>query len=422
MKVPFALPDIGAQEIEEAIQVMRSGWLTTGARTLQFERDFTAYVGARHCMAVNSGTAALHLALEAAGVGPGDEVVVPVHTFTATAEVVRYLGADPLFVDCDRETFCMDPLQIQGPLETRRAGSREQRAKGQEGKVKAIMPVHFGGHPCDMDGVLGVSSAEGIKVVEDAAHAFPAYYRGKPDGVRSEDKEDEGSASRAAGTKKMVGTIGDATCFSFYASKTITTGEGGMLATDDDDIAKRVRVMRLHGIDRDIWNRYSDTNADWVYDVVAPGFKYNMTDLAAALGIHQLAKAEKFRARREFISRTYFDELSGIPGLILPRIRCAMEDHAWHLYVVLIEPKETSKGINRDRFIQKMKDKSIGTSVHFIPLHRMTYYRERYKLEPEMFPNSEWVFQRCVSLPIFSAMTDAQIQYVVDSIREILGT
>jgi len=407
MKVPFALPDCGKDEIQEVTEVIKSGWLTTSSRTLRFEKEFAEHIGARYCLAVNSGTAALHLGLEALGITRENKVIVPIHTFSATAEVVRYLGADPVFVDVDRSTFCITPEVIEKLLD--RHGEMID-----DGSLKAIIPVHLGGHPCDMDGIMEVAQSSDLRVLEDAAHAFPAF-------CQFSSQNDESSKQKLKNRDlKMVGTIGDVTCFSFYATKTITTAEGGMLATDDDRINKRVQVMRLHGINKDIWNRFSDTQADWSYDVIAPGFKYNMPDITAALGIHQLRKAEQFRKRREIIAKTYYQELVNIPGLILPKIKCSIENHSWHLYVVLIEPKETVDGINRDQFIHKMKEKDIGTSVHYIPLHRMTYYRKQYGLRPEMFPNSEWVFQRCVSLPIYSAMADGQVEYVVDSIREIL--
>lgn len=232
--------------------------------------------------------------------------------------------------------------------------------------------------------------------MEDAAHAIPTRYK-----------------------DRLIGTFGDVTCFSFYANKTMTTGEGGMLCTDDDEIAKRVKVMRLHGINRDVWDRFS-TGASWEYDVVAPGFKYNMPDINAALGIHQLKKVELFREKREWIARIYYEELGEIPGLILPRIRCDMKDHSWYIFVVLIDRDRTRGSIDRDEFITEMMKRNIGTGVHYKPLHRMTYYREKYGLKPEMFPNAEWVFERCVSIPMFSAMSDEQIDYVIQSIKEIL--
>jgi dTDP-4-amino-4,6-dideoxygalactose transaminase len=404
MDIPFALPECGKEEVRAIAEVIKSGWLTTGSRTFQFEREFAEHIGAKYCLAVNSGTAALHLGLEALGIRPVDKVVVPVYTFTATAEVARYLGADPLFVDCDPETFCVTPREIENVIQKY---TSELADPNSEFSIKAVIPMHFGGHPCDMEGIMALAHRRGLKVLEDAAHAFPTFCAFS--GPESQRKD-----------RKMIGTIGDVTCFSFYANKTITTGEGGMLATDDEEIVKRLKVMRLHGIDRDIWNRFSDLNVDWAYDVVAPGFKYNMPDLAAALGIHQLRKAAQFREKRQRIAQMYFQELAGIPGLILPRIKCAMEDHSWHLFVVLIEPEETVSGLNRDQFIQEMKEKGIGTGVHYIPLHRMTYYQQTYRLRPDMFPNSEWVFRRCVSLPIYSAMSDVQLSYVIDSIREIM--
>ena len=390
MKVPFAIPECGAEEIEEVTAVIKGGWLTTASRCAQFEKDFAGFVGAKHALVVNSATAALHLGLEALGIKAGDKVLVPTFTFTATAEVVRYLGADPVFVDCDRETFCINTTHIDNAVEG-------ERLKLKAGKLKAIIPVHFGGHPCQIDPILEFAKKGGLKVMEDAAHAIPTRYKGH-----------------------LVGTFGDVTCFSFYANKTMTTGEGGMLCTDDDEIAKRVKVMRLHGINRDVWDRFS-TGASWEYDVVAPGFKYNMPDINAALGIHQLKKVELFREKRERIARIYYEELGEIPGLILPRLHCDIKDHSWYIFVVLIDRGNTKGGIGRNEFIDEMTKRNIGTSVHYKPLHRMTYYREKYGLKPEMFPNAEWVFERCVSLPMFSAMTDEQLEYVVDNIKDILG-
>jgi dTDP-4-amino-4,6-dideoxygalactose transaminase len=389
MEVPFAIPECGPEEIQEVSDVIRSGWLTTASRCARFEKDFAEYVGARHALAVNSATAALHLGLEALGIKAGDKVLVPTYTFTATAEIVRYLGADPIFVDCDKETFCITEEQIKRAVEA-------QNINLTAGNLKAIIPVHFGGHPCDMDSMLEFAKEHNLKVMEDAAHAIPTRYK-----------------------DRLIGTFGDITCFSFYANKTMTTGEGGMLCTGNDEIANRVKVMRLHGINRDIWDRFS-TGASWEYDVVAPGFKYNMPDINAALGIHQLKKVEFFREKRERIVKYYYEGLKDIPGLILPQIHCDMKDHSWYIFVVLINQDKTKKGIGRDKFISEMTKRNIGTSVHYKPLHRMTYYKTRYGLKPEMFPNAEWIFNRCVSIPMFSAMTDGQLEYVVESIKDIL--
>ena len=406
MKVPFAVPECGNEEIEEVVAVIKSGWLTTASRCAQFEKDFAEFVGAKHALAVNSVTAALHLGLESLGIKAGDKVLVPTFTFTATAEVVRYLGSDPVFVDCDSHTFCITLEHIEKAL-------RLNGISPEDSRLKALIPVHFGGHPCDMDGIMGIAQSSKLKVLEDAAHALPAFCRG----VRREAKGVWPKEERPG--RRMIGTIGDVTCFSFYANKTMTTGEGGMLCTDNDEIARRVKVMRLHGINRDVWDRFS-TGASWEYDVIAPGFKYNMPDTAAAIGIHQLKKVESFRDKRQRIAEIYYRELRDIPGLILPELQCRMEDHSWYLFVVLVDSGSTKEGIDRNRLIEGLARHNIGTSVHYKPLHRMTYYRERYSLRPEMFPNAEWVFERCVSLPMFSAMSDEQIDYIIQSIKEIL--
>jgi dTDP-4-amino-4,6-dideoxygalactose transaminase len=413
MKVPFSAPEFGEEEIEEVNAVIKTGWLTTASRCERFEKKFADFLGTKYALAVNSGTAALHLGLEALGICQGDKVLVPTYTFTATAEVIRYLGADPVFVDCDKDTFCMDLIHLEKTLS---AMTHEQRDR-----LKAVIPVHFGGHPCEMDGIQEFAARLGLKILEDAAHALPTRYRSMRAKVGGRNSgANKLRMNNIKSQKMMVGTIGDATCFSFYANKTITTGEGGMLSTDNDMIAKRIKTMRLHGINRDAWDRFS-TGASWEYDIIAPGFKYNMPDIAAALGIHQLRKADLFRERRQRIAEAYYDGLKQIRGLILPRLHCDMEDHSWYLYMVLIEMDETGNGIDRNRFIEEMTKQEIGTSVHYKPLHRMTYYKRKYAFRPEMFPNAEWVFKRCVCLPIFSAMTDGQVDYVIRSVRKILG-
>jgi len=442
IKVQFASPEIGDDEVQEVNEVIKSGWLTTASRCSLLEDEFAAFVGARYALAMNSATAALHLGLEALGINQGDRVLVPTLTFTATAEVVRYLGADPIFMDSDRDTFCVTSDLLHHACEIQGIGDIKN-------DIKAIVPVHFGGHPCEMDSILDLAERYDWKVVEDAAHALPTFctLRGarKRQSINSKENRlekgehgmdiGEGDCSKTATcseeidsrpesqdrVRKMIGSVGDVTCFSFYANKTITTGEGGMLCTDNDTIAQRVRVMRLHGINRNVWDRFK-TGAPWEYDVVAPGFKYNMPDLAAALGIHQLRKAELFREKRQRIAEAYYTGLKNIPGLILPHLHCALEDHSWYLFMVLIEPERTRNGMGRNAFIEEMAKRDIGTSVHYKPLHRMTYYRERYNLKPEMFPNAEWIFERCVSLPIYSKMSEGQIGYVIKTIREILAT
>ena len=381
--LPFALPSIGPEEIREVVDTLESGWLTTGPKARRFEEDFAAAVGAGHALAVNSATAGLHLALEALGVGPGDQVVTTPYTFTATAEVVRYLGADPLFVDVDPDTLNLDPEAVRRVVET--ASPRP----------KAMIPVHFAGRACAMDALLAIAREHGMKVVEDAAHAFPASHGGR-----------------------AIGTIGDATVFSFYVTKTIATGEGGMVTTEDPAVAERIRTMRLHGISRDVFDRYRSEKPNWYYEVVAPGYKYNMPDMAAAVGIQQLAKAEAFRARREAIARRYTEAFAALP-VRLPVGPAAGETHAWHLYVLRLTLEELD--IGRDRFIERMAEAGIGTSVHFIPLHIQPYWRERYGLAPQDFPRAWDAYQRAVSLPIYPAMSDADVERVVAAVTDILG-
>jgi len=396
--VPFAIPDLAEDEIQEVLAVIKSGWLTTASKCKQFEEDFANYIGVKHALAVNSATAALHLGVEAIGINETSSVIVPTFTFTATAEIVRYFNADPIFVDCEKDTFCISSHLIENALQKQTTPDH----------IKAIIPVHFGGHPCEMDDLLSLADKYSLKVIEDAAHALPTRYVSTRSSQKSNPSNDH-----------LIGNLGDITCFSFYANKTITTGEGGMLCTDNDDIANRVKNMRLHGINRDVWDRF-ETGASWEYDIVAPGYKYNMPDINAAIGIHQLRKAERFRDQRQKIAEIYYDEFKHIPGLILPVLKCPKEFHSWYLFMVLIEPDASKNGITRNELITELKKRDIGTSVHYKPLHRMTYYKERYGLKPEMFPNAEWVFQRCVSLPMFSKMTTEQIEYVIKSIKEIL--
>jgi dTDP-4-amino-4,6-dideoxygalactose transaminase len=382
--VPFSRPSLDHEEEEAVLAVLRSGWLTTGEVTAAFEKEFARTVGTRHALALNSGTAGLHLSLEAVGVGAGSVVLTTPYTFTATAEVVRYLGADPVFVDIDRATLNIDVAQLAASLETLAAAGR---------RVSAIIPVHVAGLPCDMEAIRNLSVKHGVPVVEDAAHAFP---------VRQGDR--------------FVGTVGDAGVYSFYATKSITTGEGGMVVTDRDEVAARIRVMRLHGIDREIWNRYTEPGASWKYDVVAAGYKYNMTDIAAAIGRVQLKKADVFLARRKAIARRYIGAFSALDFLSLPQWT---ETHAWHLFIVRI--KDRKLRLSRDECIEELQRKRIGVSVHFIPLHTMKYYRERYGLRPDDYPAALESSRAAISLPLSASLTDDDVDRVIGAVTELGG-
>lgn len=380
--LPFALPDIGDDEIAEVVDSLKSGWITTGPKARRFETDFAAFLGdaGLHCIAVNSATAGLHLALEGLGIGPGDEVITTTHTFTATAEVVRYLGADVKLVDIHPATMNIDPAAVEAAVSPR---------------TKAIIPVHYAGLAADMPAILDIARRHTLKVIEDAAHALPTTVGGA-----------------------LVGTLAsDAAVFSFYANKTITTGEGGMLVTRDPALAKRATVMRLHGMNRDAFDRFTAKVPSWAYDIVAPGFKYNLTDIAAAIGLHQLKKARAFQQRRAQIAAAY-DAAFGAMPLVTPPGPPAGETHAWHLYVLRLAD---DAGVDRDRFIERLFEQAIGASVHYIPLHLQSYWRDRYALTPTMFPHSQRAFQRMLSLPIYTRMTDADVDRVIDAVRRALA-
>ena len=380
--LPFARPDIGPAEIDAVSAAMRSGWVTTGPKTKEFEQAFTAFLGGGglQSIAVNSATAGLHLALEALGIGPGDEVIAPTLTFTATVEVVRYLGADPVLVDVDPVTLNIDPAKVRAAITPR---------------TKAIMPVHYGGLACDMDAILAIAKEHHLKVVEDAAHALPTTWRGT-----------------------LVGQLqSDVTVFSFYANKTITTGEGGMAVTHDPALAQRMRTMRLHGMSRDAFDRFTSKTPAWYYEVVAPGFKYNMTDVAAAMGVEQLARLPQFVQRRQTLASRYNTQLAPLP-LLLPADAPHGDTHAWHLYVIRLR---ADAPLVRDEVIQALSDRGIGTSVHYVPLHRHPYWRDRYQLTPEMFPQADAAYQAMISIPLFTAMGDSDQDRVIAALHEVLG-
>lgn len=379
--LPFALPEIGDEEIAEVVDTLRSGWVTTGPKARRFEQDFAAFLGdpSLQAIAVNSATAGLHLALEALGIGPGDEVITTTHTFTATAEVVRYLGADVVLVDIDPATLNIDPARVEAAITPR---------------TKAIIPVHYAGLAADMDAILTLARRHGLKVVEDAAHALPTTCGGA-----------------------LVGTLAsDATVFSFYANKTITTGEGGMVITRDPELAKRVKVMRLHGISRDAFDRFTAKTPSWHYEIVAPGYKYNLTDIAAALGIHQLQRARGFQQRRATIAQRYRAAFADLP-VQLPPEPGPGELHAWHLYVLRLGDDAP---LARDAFIERLFELGIGVSVHYIPLHLHPYWRERYGLDAAQFPHSQHAYERMLSLPLYSKMSEADIERVIAAVRQLL--
>lgn len=381
--LPFALPDIGDEEINLVVETLKSGWVTTGPRTREFETKFAEYIGGNvEAISVNSATAGLHLALEACGVSYGDEVIVPTLTFTATAEIVRYLGANPVFIDCDLNTLNLDIEQIESKITS---------------KTKAIIPVHFAGLPCDMDKIISIARRHNLKVIEDAAHTLPSKIN-----------------------NTMIGQHdSDAIVYSFYATKTITTGEGGMLVTKNPEIAKRCKIMRLHGISRDAFDRYTSTKPSWYYEIVAPGYKYNLSDLASSLGVAQLAKADRFHQARTKMAMRYLDELKDLPIMLPPQVKTPTTDvHSWHLFVISLLPES---GITRDEFIQKMSEAKIGTSVHFIPLHLQPYWKDTYSLTPEMYPNAYKYYQGAVSLPLYTKMTADDQTRVIDTVKKILG-
>jgi dTDP-4-amino-4,6-dideoxygalactose transaminase len=380
--LPFALPEIGEDEIAEVVDTLRSGWVTTGPKAKRFEDDFSAFLGdaSLHSMAVNSATAGLHLALEALGIGPGDEVITTTHTFTATAEVVRYLGADVVLVDIDPATLCIAPATVEAAITPR---------------TKAIVPVHYAGLAADMPALLAIAQRHGLKVVEDAAHALPTTCGGA-----------------------LVGTLGsDVTVFSFYANKTITTGEGGMVVTRNGELARRVKTMRLHGMNRDAFDRFTAKVPSWYYEIVAPGFKYNLTDIAAALGIHQLKRAHAFHARRAEIALAYNAAFADLP-VITPPLPRPGDLHAWHLYSLRLLD---AAPIGRDALIEQLFAAGIGCSVHYIPLHLQPYWRDRYALRPEAFAHSQHAYEHMLSLPIHTRMTDADVQRVATAVRRALA-
>jgi len=377
--LPFHKASIGEKEIREVVDALGSGWITTGPKTKKFEEEFVGCVGAKYGVAVNSCTAAMHLALAAIGIKEGDEVIVPVMTFTATAEVVTYFKATPVFIDCDSDTLLMD------------VGLLEEKITP---KTKAIIPVHYAGQACDIDAILEIAQKYGIKVIWDAAHSFPTEYKGK-----------------------MVGSFPDITCFSFYATKTLAMGEGGMAVTDNKEYADRMRILSLHGMSKNAWNRYSKEGS-WYYEIVAPGYKYNLTDIAAAIGLVQLSRRGKLLKKRQKIAQVYRDAFQGMEELT-PLKLLSYGSMAWHLFVIKLNLEKLS--IDRNRFISELNDRNIGSSVHFIPLHLHPYWKEAYGLKESDFPTASAIYKQIISLPIFPDMADEDAGDVVSAVKDIVS-
>jgi dTDP-4-amino-4,6-dideoxygalactose transaminase len=381
LKIPFSLPDIGEEEIQAVTECLRSGWLTTGSRCATFEKDFARFVGGDvESVAVSSCTAGLEIALAALGIEAGDEVITTDFTFSATAMSVIHIGATPVLADIDPLTLNIDCGKIEDLITSR---------------TKAIIPVHYAGLSCDMDAINDIARRHKLKVIEDAAHALPTTWNGR-----------------------MIGNAtSDASVFSFYATKTITTGEGGMITFRDADVAKRARTLRLHGIDRDVFMRYQAGRNSWGYEIVAPGFKSNLTDVAAAIGIVQLKRAWDFHKRRSELSTAYDKALAGFPIVLPPRAPQGSL-HACHLYAIRLRAEAP---MERDAFIARMADLGINCSVHFIPLHLHSYWREKLNVSEAMFPQSQKAFEKLVTLPMFNSMTDQMQTYVINAVKQLLS-
>jgi len=375
--LPYNLPSIGEEEISAVTDVLRSGWLTTGAVAKKFEEECCRITGAKYAVALNSCTAGLHLSLVALGIGPGDEVIVPDMTFCATANVVIHTGATPVVVDILRDTYHINPEALERAITPR---------------TKAIIPVHYAGQACDMDRIMAIAKKHHLFVVEDAAHSIGVEYKGQ-----------------------QIGTIGDTTSFSFYVTKNVTTAEGGVVTTNDEALADRIRRLTLHGISRDAWKRYS-AEGTWYYEVLEPGFKCNLTDVAAAIGITQLKRMPEFYRRRSELAQRLTNGLKGLPGITTPT-SVTYGSNIWHLYVIEVDQEKT--GIFRDDMISEIKKLNIGTSVHFIPLHRHPAYAP-YGLTATNLPVSEEVFTRIISLPLYPSMTDQDADDVISAIKQLI--
>ena len=368
MNIPFHKPHITNKELDAVSKTIQSGWLTMGPKTIEFENAFRAYIESKFAISVNSATAALHLALNAVGVGIGDEVIIPTNTFIATAEAVVYSGARPVLCDIEKKYHNIDVNLIEKLITP---------------KTKAIIPVHFGGNPCDMDEIKKIADHFNLKIIEDAAHALPSFYR-----------------------NNKIGSFSDVVCFSFYATKPLSTGEGGMVTTNNKKIAEKVKLQRLHGINGDAWKRY-ERNSDWYYEVIDLGYKYNTTDIQSAMGIVQLEKLEWMRDERKKIADKYIDAFAGKLNFIIENNK---NESSWHLFVIKIG--------NRDELHQKLKEKGISTSVHFIPIHKHPYYKNRFSFNNENFPVANLVFEQSLSLPIYPGLGELEVEYIIKYVLE----
>lgn len=377
-KLPLSRPSLGEEEIREVLEVIRSGWITSGPRVKRFEEEFASYVGGRHAVAVNSCTAALHLALLGHGVGPGDEVVTSSMTWSATANAIEFVGARPVFVDIDRKTLQITPETVAPAITDR---------------TRAILPVHFAGQACDLDGLAAIAARRGLSVIQDAAHAVGTEFRGK-----------------------RIGGDGGTACFSFHPIKNITTAEGGMITTESGDLAEKFRLLRFHGVNRDAWSRYDNFETPR-YETVTPGWKYTLTDLQAALGIHQLAKLNGFIERRARLAELYHGQLAAIDSVRPLGLAEGTTRHAWHLFVVTVDAERL--GCDRDRFMALLAQQGVGTGLHFTAVHLHSYYRTRYGYLPGYLPNTEWASERVVSLPLFPGMSDSDVTRVCNAIRAV---
>jgi len=361
------------------VKVLRSGWLTTGPKVAEFEKNMQKYLGCKKAIGLSSCTGGLHIALAALGIKQGDEVIVPTYTFAATAHVVAWLGAKPVLVDVEKDTFNIDPKKIEEAITD---------------KTKAVIPVHFAGHSCDMDKIMAIAKKHNLYIIEDAAHAIGTDYKGK-----------------------KIGNFSNATVFSFYATKTITTAEGGMIVTNDEELGKKLKRYSYFGVDKDAFNRYAD-KGNWYYEVIELGYKYNMDNIPGALGVEQLKKLESFIEKRRKLASLYTGLLKGVPGIIVP-LEKEYTRHSYHLYPILLDIENIN--MTRAEFIDKLKEYKIGASVHFIPLHLHPYYQKTYDYKKGDFPTAEYLFDREVSLPLYPRLSEEDVRYVVQSIKEILS-